>query len=326
MLHPSLSKTPFPLITSPYENDITNRWLPEISNEQHHSMKAISASQIKYWHKNLPWNWYQKYIVRSVPNKSNPNFLMGTLIHLAILEQEKFENSVIVCNLDQRTTAFKDWIDEKFGTPIPSLEPVDSEKKSKKKETKYIVHKGKDGQYLKDGKEFFVIKQEEMDTLRAIQKSVFSHKLASALLENSVPEISGVAQCPVTGLFLNIRGDARGHDYFIDLKSCQDASETEVIKSICNFGYGFQHAQYLEVGNLIEGHSRFKKFFFLFVSKEPPYECGMFHLDLHSIAWFKARRLEILKEIKDCQDSGKWARTDGEGYGKVISLPQWALK
>ena len=53
------------LITEAYENDPKNRWLPNITNEQHHSMKAISASQIKHFAKNSPWNWYQKYIVKS---------------------------------------------------------------------------------------------------------------------------------------------------------------------------------------------------------------------------------------------------------------------
>lgn len=327
-LHPSLVKGVHPLITAPYENDVTNRWLPNITNEQHHSMKAISASQIKHFAKNSPWNWYQKYIVKSVPNKYNPAFLLGTLIHLAVLEQDKFENCVIECNIDQRTTAFKDWIDEKFGTQIPKLESNNTEtsKKKKETETKYIINKGKDGQYIKDGKEYFVVKPEEMVMLRAIQKAALSHKKASILLEASVPEVSGVAQCPITGLFLNIRGDARGHDYFIDVKSCQDASESEVIKSIVNYGYGFQHAQYLETANLIEGSEQYKKFFFLFVSKEAPYEVGFYHLDKEAVNYYKAKRMEVLKQIKLCQDTGKWYGADGENYGKVISLPPYAFK
>lgn len=348
-LHPSISKGVHDLITAPFNGDITNRWLDGITNEQHHSMKAISASKIKAFDKMSPWRWMQTYLLNNTVSKFNDNFLIGTLIHIAVLEPEKFEKCVIVCSLDQRTLDFKDYVNEKFGTLIPKITPSipkeiegdvvensnkkDKVEKSNKKDKvekeekpKYILNIGKDGQYIKDGEEFFLIKPEQMTMLRAIQKAVNNHKRSSILLSSSVPEISGIARCPVTGLFLNIRGDARGSDFFLDVKSCQDASESEVVKSIVNFGYGFQHAQYIETANLIEGAGTFKKFFFLFVSKEAPYEVALYHLDQEAIEYYTMKRMSILKRIKACQDSGKWEGADGVQHGKVLELPPWAFR
>jgi hypothetical protein len=97
-------------ITSAYLNDPTNRWLPGLSNEEHHSLPAISSSAVKYFHKNSPQAFYRKYVLREFKEMGfRDEFRVGTLIHLAILEPEKFEKYVKICDSDQRTKDFKDY-------------------------------------------------------------------------------------------------------------------------------------------------------------------------------------------------------------------------
>lgn len=365
-LHPALIKGTMELITRPYENDITNRWLPGISNAQHHSMKMLSASQLKYYIKNSPYNFFCKYIIKSLPPQGfNKNFLLGTLIHLAILEPEKFEQTVIVCDLDQRTNAFKDFVNENFGvleitqkifeteteTEVETVDPetlaaveevaekdakkikkgksgvVALREKRKEESPKYIVTQNKDGAYIKEGNEYFLIKSEEMAMLRGIQESVSNHKSTSLLLGAGEAEVSGVAQDPYTGMFMNIRGDWRGYDYFVDVKSSSgNASEEDARKSIENFHYGIQHAHYLETANLIAGCNQFKKFHFFFVAKEAPYECGFYHMDKDDVAAHVRIRRNILNRIHTHQESGQWEGVNQGKPGTIIKLNSWYYK
>ena len=280
-----------PITTLPITQGEKNQWFTSLTNEQHHSMKCISASSIKHWIKNSPWHWYQYYILknRDPIKDNNDSFLMGTLIHMALLEPELYEKLVVVCDLDQRTKEYKEFI-----KTIP------------------------DGGY--------VIKSAQKAVIEGIRANVSKHKRAQFLIDQATPEQSGVAKCPVTGLWLSIRGDARGKDYFIDVKSCNNVSEEECIKAIINFGYGHQHAHYIETANLIDGYGTYKNFYFLFVSKERPHEVALYHLDADAIAHFTKKRMEVLRQIQKCQDSGKWPGADGENHGKIITLPQWGLK
>lgn len=364
-LHPELTKRVMELITRPYQNDVTNRWVPGLTNAQHHSMRMLSASQIKHYVKSSPFNFYKKYILKDLPpQKFNKAFVLGTLIHLAILEPEKFDKFVVVCDLDQRTNAYRDFINESFGVlaitgsvfneskkddnvieceyldeevkeAIEEIVESDAKKikkskvapKEKKVTPQYILNQTKDGAYIKGGEEYFVVTSEEMAMLRGIQKSAMNHKSATLLLGHGEPEISGVAQDPYTGMFMNIRGDWRGHDYFVDVKSSAgNASEDDARKSIENFHYGFQHAHYLETANLIAGCNQFKKFHFFFVSKEAPYECGFYHMDKEDILKHMTMRRNILNRIYEHQESGQWEGVNKGKPGTVIKLNPWYYK
>jgi len=112
-------------ITHPYFNDPSNRWLTGLTNEQHHSLPAISSSAVKYFHKKSPWAFYKKYVLReSTPQENKPEFKMGTLIHLAILEPETFEKCVFVCDEIASTNKYKEFrqkILNNFGKPKEEL-------------------------------------------------------------------------------------------------------------------------------------------------------------------------------------------------------------
>lgn len=104
-------------ITAPYLGDSTNRWLPNLTNEQHHSLPCISSSAVKYFHSNSHQAFYRKYVTREFKEMVfRDEFRIGTLIHLAILEPEKFEKYVRVCDADQRTKDFKDYRKELIQT------------------------------------------------------------------------------------------------------------------------------------------------------------------------------------------------------------------
>lgn len=384
-------------ITHPYFNDPTNRWLDGLTNAQHHALPAISSSAVKYWHKKKsPWAFYQKYIAKQVtPVEFKPEFKMGTLIHLALLEPEKFDKYVFVCDEALNTNKYKDFrngILNSFKLPellkpvlhittqlicndaIPICEnnldsvliknDVYAEAKeqsdkiavAKKKRAKRNKESGdrdleklaaddcitveplkneiqitefkasKNGGYIVGDEEVFIIKSHEMKMLRDIQKNAKEHTKYSLMLNNcAYIEQSGIARCPRTGLYLSCRGDARSDGgYFIDPKSANDVSLHGMESSQAYFLYFLQHAHYLYVANLIEP-GKYDRFYFLYISKESPYEICFAHLDEESIKRSDALYLDILNKIAECEYKQKWPTSDN-GNGVLISVPTWAFR
>jgi hypothetical protein len=356
-------------ITSPPEGDATNRWLDlNVTNEQHHKMKCISSSSTKYFASGKsPYSFYKNCILKErAPFEPNEAFRIGTLAHLAILEPEKFEKSVVICDLNQATNEFKEFkrsiasppeVDheelDKLIIAIQSIEKELSESTSKE-QTKvvkeklkkarhdlvayekfhpveeYTIRYSKDGGILtEDGKEIFIVKSEEMKMYRAYQSQVEKHPRLSFMLTECVFEQSGVAQDPETGLWLSVRGDARcPRGYFIDPKTMADEITVDNIqKYAVNFHLLLQDAHYTYTANLIEPGA-YKKFFFVMLSKKAPYEIAFVQFDKEDRAWAMNRFKEILHKITQCEQTGKWPTLDAvNGHaGLTINLPAWGKR
>lgn len=370
-------------ITHPYFNDPTNRWLNGLTNEQHHKLPALSSTSIKFFHKKSPWAFYQKYIMRqTVDYEIRPEFVIGTLIHLAILEPEVFETTVFVNDDARNTNKYKEFRQNLLNNihsasefnatlnPPPKLrtyeeseivaEQIKEIKKEKsaprKKKIKtseeqekelepfldpigkepieievqqtnsdYPITPSKNGAYMCDNKEVFIIKSSEMTMLRRIQENIKNHVRLSLMLPNSTHiEQSGIAQCPKTGLFLSCRGDARSDlGFFIDPKSIMELTRHTMESSMSNFAYYLQHVHYLYVANLIEP-GKYENFYFLFVSKESPYEVCFAHLDEEAIDKSSKLYFDILNRIAECEYKQKWPTLDNSN-GLLLSLPRWTF-
>lgn len=384
-------------ITHPYFNDPTNRWLDNLTNEQHHSLPAISSSAIKCFYKKSPWVFYQKYVLRQTKDiEIKQEFKIGTLIHLAILEPEKFEKTVFVCDESTITNKYKDFrqniinnfnkfndvdIIEQFNIEESDVyaeaaklsEQIQESKKQRIKrnsknkkqispeETVIVSPTGlitesildsveidiapiskdnlelgakiknieicpsKNGGYIVNGEEIFIIKSHEMTMLKRIQENAKNHDKLNLMLNNcKYIEQSGIAQCPKTGLFLSLRGDARSDlGYFIDPKSINDLSIHSMESAQASFCYFLQQAHYLYVANLIEP-GKYDRFYFLYISKESPYEICFTHLNDDAISQSNKLYFNILNEIATCEYKQKWPTLD-ESNGILLKIPKWAF-
>lgn len=349
----------YPEITSAPEGIKQNRWLSfDTSNEQHHSMKCISSSQLKFLAsgKSLE-NFYQKYILRSYTQTFDEAYRIGTIAHLAVLEPKVFEECVFECDLDQRTTEYKEHrltlagvsqqptneFDEKLKKLEEELELADSKEQTKviKDKIKKLkkdppkVSEGelkftKNGGFLNaQGKEVFLVKAEEMKMYRAFQKQFEKHPRLSVLIDECHIEQSGVAQDPETELWMSIRGDARcDRGFFIDPKTIGDELSSQTIERyVAQYHLPIQAAHYLEVANLIEQTDKYKKFFFVMMSKKPPFEIALVQLDADSLAWGFDKRRRLLNQISECEKNNKWPSFDcnNNNYGITISMPRWGF-
>lgn len=355
-----------PFITMPPGGIKQNRWLDlDTSNEQHHSMKCISSSQLKFLAggKSME-HFYQRYISRIVKPSFDDSFRVGTIAHLAVLEPERFEKTVFVCDLDQRTNEYKEYRNtflepKEFDlTETPEWEKVkcledelsqsDTKEQTKvikeklkkaKKELDDLAKQGnkieikftKNGGFLdKDKQEIFLVKSEEMEMYRIFQRQFERHKRLNVMIPECVIEQTGVAQDPQTGLWMSLRGDARcDRGYFIDPKTIGDElSKDSLERYVAQYMLPIQAAHYLEVANLIDGSGKYKKFFFVMMSKKPPFEIALVQLDQDSLEYGFSKRRQILNKIAECEESGKWPTFDCNdyNYGLTISMPRWGYK
>ena len=215
-------------------NEIVENVLLDMPNEVYHSKTDyLSASNLKELLKN-PYAYFNP-----IEREFNPNFVIGTLIHLLILEPHNFDKEFAIApDVNKRT---KDGRAE--------LE-----------------------QFAEDMKGFNIISQSEYDTYKELADSVLSIPAVQALLQGVVCEKSYFATLD-DGTKVKCRPDAynEAKKVIIDVKSCNDASPDAFKKDIAKYGYHVQDSHYRNTLGA-------RKFIFLAVEKKPPYMVGIYEL------------------------------------------------
>lgn len=80
-----------------------------------------------------------------------------------------------------------------------------------------------------------------------------SHPVAMGLLDGSVRERTFFSRDAETGLLKKCRTDSIKIDVIADLKTCENASESEFTYAAKKYGYGFSAAYYIEVVSEVLG-------------------------------------------------------------------------
>lgn len=138
-----------------------------------------------------------------------PAMLLGTAVHTAILEPERFDAEYAVFEGDRRTTAGKQAYAE-------------------------LVSRGKS-----------IISASDADVISSMSAAVRAHPVASALLRNGSAEQSVFWTDPMTGLECKCRPDWwRTDNIVVDVKTTEDASPASFAKSVAGFRYHVQAAHY----------------------------------------------------------------------------------
>ena len=133
---------------------------------------------------------------------------IGTLVHLAVLEPERYLEEIAVKpgGTDYRTKEGKEW-------------------------------RAKAGDRM-------IIDQDDADMLKGISDSVWANDDARSFLEASEKEVSLFLDHD-SGLRLKGRADMLGEDFIADIKTTECAQRDAFAKTIINFNYHVQAAMYL---------------------------------------------------------------------------------
>lgn len=212
--------------------DFKAEWREKMSDEEYHADRtAVGSSSLRRTAKSM------LSFANSMWGKGETEtdaMKFGSLVHLAVLEPQRFKSLLVVQPVIEGYTA--------KGELTTSLNCKD-------------VQKNIAAWKVKQDPKAVIVLQEEADRLLCMIDSVMSHPHASLLLKNVKTEIAGYARDPITGIRIKIKPDvlAFNADRLSDLKTCKDSYWPEFRRTVENKKYYFQDAQYAAITKQITG-------------------------------------------------------------------------
>ena len=258
--------------------------LYRLSNEAYHAGQGISSSNLKDILRSPA-----HYKAAKQDKKTTPAMEFGTLVHTMLLEPELFDRDYAVePELDGPKTK-KPWKDiwDEFKKEVQGRK---------------------------------IVKTEDYDKARMMCKAARAHTYASYIMECCDTEVS--AYFRHDGTFLKARADLIDYEngFIWDVKTTQDARESEFTKSIGNFKYHLSAAYYLDVFTRATGKV-FDKFGWIVMEKTAPFSVATYIADPYALEVGRMECQKALQTYSECIVSGNWP-----GYKEsidTIGLPKY---
>jgi len=255
----------------------------DVPNEDYHQAPGISKSGLDLIDRSPAHYRY------APPRKTTRNMEIGTAIHTALLEPERFASEYMLLRdvTDRRASAYKEAV-KVYGSERTLTGP-------------------------------------EADKVAGMQEAVYANPHARKLLESDGwRELSGVVKDPETGAICRHRFDLLTvGGIAVDIKKTQDARADAFQRAVYNYRYHVQAAFYADQHFWITGEP-LKAFAFLAVEEEMPHGCRVYVLDDYAMAIGREAYRANLKRYAACVDAGEWPSYDSKP--ETLSLPAWALK
>lgn len=193
--------------------DFQSLWLKEFDEQTYHSdLTAVARGDIVAAQKSAA---HFKSRRQQLEMEESEPLRFGRLIHMLVLEPEKLKRQFVLMPDfgDMRSSKNRDTRDAWKASLDPSAT---------------------------------ICTQQDMVKLFCMAKSIMQNETACDLLFGAEFEMTGFYRDPVTGLKCRFRADAWNRDIgaLIDLKSTQDASESEFMYSAWKYRYDIQLAKY----------------------------------------------------------------------------------
>lgn len=172
----------------------------------------------------------------------------------------------------------------------------------------------------------YVLTQEEAETCKRMAANAWNHPVIAPILKSLTHTETSLIWDDNVNL---VRCKARLDGYcpelnaIVDLKTTRDASREGFQKSIYDYGYHIQAANYLR-GAELAGLGTPDRFIFICLENEEPNLVAIYKLDDEAIDNGFIKLNELLVKWEQCTSTGIWP-----GYSdkiERISLPNWILK
>lgn len=257
--------------------------LLEITNAEYQSIEAMSFSSLKEFFKSPAH--YKAY--KNKPREgSTPAQVIGTLVHMAILEPQKFESSIMVIDGNRNSKAVKEAVEQ-------------------------CEAAGK-----------MAIKTEQYDAARFARDEVLAHQIIADLLSaEGISEASIVSIDPDTGAPIKCRCDRfiPNAKVILDLKTYSDLRDKSIDRQIKQQLYGIQALHYLNTSGAFMGET-LRLFANVFIEIEPPYGVRLVGIDDDDLKQLSRdyEYKENLAKYKQCLDQNIWPNYSTEAYTAKI--------
>lgn len=278
-------------------NETTGYTVEQMPAERYHADEAIGSTMLEVFRESRRL-YEARYIKKTIPAKE-PSAVMerGTLIHLRLLEPERFsaETALIPSDAPQRRSK------------------VDKEWWASFEETNKDKH---------------LITADDLACINGAAESVLSKRWASKLLRgDGQPEFSIFWNDKETGLRLKVRVDWFALPVSTDLKTTGDAAPAKFVRRCVDLGYHRKHAHYLAGIQAYTG-DKDPLMVNVAVSTSPPFSSGAYNINdfdsrMNARLGVMERR-NVLRDLAKCYDTGDWSDT-WENEIMELAYPAYAF-
>lgn len=267
--------------------DYIPRWIEGMTDEEYHADKtAVGSSSVRLILRSPKAFYEGHFLGRQKPETNDMEF--GRIIHMALLEGEKFKQRYVVM------PEFTGYTQKGELTTNPNCKEVQQKKAA------WMLDRAP-GQ--------IVVTLEDLDKITGMIQSVMEHPQGKQVFANGVTEVPGYARDPKTGIRVKVKPDFRGHDFFLmtDFKSAQSAQQKLFgAKSFGELRYDIQLWMYAYVGHLIENRQMPEELFFMVVEKVWPFEAAVFFMTPEQKGQAEYDYFRAMGRLKACIETGKW--------------------
>lgn len=257
---------------------------PDISNDAYHAGPGISKSGLWTIHTKTPAHY------RFAERDDNPVFDLGTAIHTAILEPEKYEATVFKGPADRRGNKWTDAVAE--ATNLGKL----------------------------------LLTAGDYEAALVVRDAVHADAWVNAIITQGNPlvENSAYAVDEVTGVLRRCRPDLHRTDLgvMLDVKSSVSAHPDDFARSVINYGYHAQEAFYTDTFR--DAGGSIDAFCFLVVEKKAPFAFAIYELPPSIVDEGRVIMRKALDTYAECERTGSWPAYGG-GV-QELSFKRWAYR
>ena len=246
----------------------------DMPEDEYHACAEISKSGLDMIRKAPRLYHYHHIDPKGVPMAQTASMELGTYVHLATLEPDRWDKFYVAApKFDRRTKAGKEGA-ERF--------------------ERVAIDEGK-----------VVVPADMYEHACRSAEAVREDEFGSRLLTKGEAELSAFAKCDQTGL--GIRGRV---DYFrstgglVDLKTTKSAELRRFWYSVRDFRYDVQAAFYLDL--MKKCGEEANMFYWIAVEPKPPYLVAVYWASEEMIDAGRVKYEEDLKLYKTCLESNKW--------------------
>lgn len=304
-----------------------------ISEEQYHADEAISSHGLNALSRSPLHYWSYYKNPERPPQKETPTQKIGTAIHKAILEPDKFEKEYVQ---EPQLVDYKGVLDKledykerakQLGLPVSGTKGA-----LKYKITQAETLQDAPGSVFWDDLVGTVtqgrisLSKLEYRACRGISYRVHKHPAASKIFSSGIPETSIFWTDNDTGVscrgridWLQPEVDDITYITIADIKSTQNASPISFQRDVFKYGYHIQAAMYWD-GLATLGYYP-QSFVFSAWEKKPPFATALYYMTEELLEAGRKEYKKLLKIYAECLNTDNWP-----GYSNSIEpllLPEW---
>ena len=273
-----------------------------------------------------PEVYHQRYILKD--NEPTKSMEFGTLVHMAILEPEKFNDEYI--SLPDKT-AENDLSLEDLKEKCKELAlPVSGTKKALADRIRTLIpefeiYEDIIEQMAQSGKK--LLPPEQFKSINAIVKKVYGHAKIGGWLKQSEKEKLGHWTHP-SGLVMTFKADAfvqiQGVGICIDIKITRDWQEHRFIRSSFENGYHIQAASYMKALTDIVGYP-VTEFMWIAIEPSAPHRVRFYSADIAMCEIGEKELDYYADEFLNAKRNNNFGPREIDLQIKPVSVSAWAF-